>query len=131
MRGVFISHRGPDAEAAERLARELRLAGPYDVWLDSDRIDIGDSVIAKIDEGLQTASALILCLSSSGMSSWMNREWMAALARQLEGRSVRVLPARLTGGELPAILSDIRYADLVVDWNRGIIDLLRALSRTI
>ena len=129
MTGVFISHRGADSAAAERLARELRQLGAHDVWLDVDRIDIGDSIVAKIDDGLQNATALILCLSSLGRSPWMDREWMAALARQLEGRSIRVLPARLTGGQLPAILSDIRSADLVADWNRGVADLLRALGR--
>jgi len=53
---------------------------------------------------------------------------MAALARQLNGHNVRVLPVRLTGGQPPAILDDIRYADLVGDWSQGVIDLLEAIK---
>ena len=73
MAGVFISHRGADTAVAERLARELQGLGSHDVWLDIDRIDIGDSIVAKIDDGLANANALILCLSSSGMSPWISR----------------------------------------------------------
>jgi hypothetical protein len=57
----------------------------------------------------------------------MNREWMSVLARQLEGAGVKVLPVRLTGGEPPAILADVKYADLVRDWQRGLDQLCAAL----
>jgi hypothetical protein len=49
------------------------------------------------------------------------------LARQLSGYGVKVLPVRLSGGMPPAILADIKYADLVKDWSRGITELLRAM----
>jgi len=61
------------------------------------------------------------------MSPWMSREWMSALARQLDGHGVRLLPLRLSGGEPPALLADIRYADLVADWDRGVQELLAAI----
>jgi hypothetical protein len=51
---------------------------------------------------------------------------MSALARQLEGHNVRILPVRLTGGGPPAILADIKYADLVRDWDKGVAELLAA-----
>ena len=57
----------------------------------------------------------------------MSREWMSALALQLEGSGVKLLPVRLTGGEPPAILADIKYADLVSDRSRGMSQLLRAI----
>jgi hypothetical protein len=57
----------------------------------------------------------------------MGREWMSALARQLNGRGVKVLPVRLTGGESPAILEDIKHADLVADWSSGVAELLAAI----
>ena len=49
----------------------------------------------------------------------MSREWMSALARQIEGAQVRLLPVRLTGGSPPPILADLKYADLVTDWPRA------------
>ena len=61
------------------------------------------------------------------LAPWMSREWMSALARQLDGHAVKLLPVRLSGGEPPAILADIKYADLVKDWDGGVRALLRAI----
>ena len=117
-----------DTSEAERLANEIRDAH-HDVWLDEWEIGIGDSVVRRMNEGLEGAAYVVLCYSSSGvMSQWMSREWMSALALQLEGSGVRLLPVRLTGGEPPAILSDIKYADLVSDWTRGLSQLLKAIN---
>jgi hypothetical protein len=127
MANVFVSHRTADLELAERLAISLRGAG-HEVWLDEWKINVGDSIVEKIDQGLQGATYVIVCYSSAGvMSPWMSREWMASLSRQLNGRGVKLLPARLSGGEAPAILDDIRYADFVKDWSKGLADLLRSI----
>jgi hypothetical protein len=127
MATVFISHRGDDTDVAERLASVLRHRG-HDVWLDVWKIDVGDSIVARINEGLSGASYLVLCYSDAGISApWMSREWMSALAQQLNGVPVRLLPVRLTGGSPPAILADIKYADLVADWSSGIDALCAAL----
>ncbi|MGH3904248.1 MAG: toll/interleukin-1 receptor domain-containing protein [Pseudonocardiaceae bacterium] len=120
MASVFISHRGADQDAAERLAVELRNRG-HVVWLDTWKIDVGDSIIERVNEGLSDSSYLVLCYSDAGSTSpWMSREWMSTLARQLKGAQVRLLPVRLTGGAPPVIIADIKYADLVADWSRGV-----------
>jgi hypothetical protein len=127
MANVFISHRKADVTLAERLAQEIKAAG-HEVWFDDWKIDIGDSIVEKINQGLEGTAYLVLCYSSSGMSDWVNREWMSALARQLSGQSVKILPVLLSGGERPAILADIKYADLVKDWHNGVRDLLKAVK---
>jgi hypothetical protein len=127
---VFVSHRGVDAAPAGRLADELRAAG-HDVWLDADEIKVGDSVVEKIDAGLASLDVLVLCLSADDdgvHTTWMIREWAPALARQLAGHRVAILPVVLTGGRLPAVLADIKAADLVTDWKAGIGALLRAIA---
>lgn len=127
MSNVFISHRMQDAAQAERLAEAIRDAG-HRVWFDGWEIGIGDSIVARIDEGLQGASYLVLCYSSSGTGSqWISREWMSALSRQLNGRGIKLLPVNLTGGEPPAILDDLKWADLVKDWDKGLSELLKAI----
>ncbi|HEX3527250.1 MAG TPA: toll/interleukin-1 receptor domain-containing protein [Thermoanaerobaculia bacterium] len=127
MAAVFISHLGADALAAERLGRDLRERG-HVVWLDAWEIQVGDSIVEKINSGLAGTSHLVLCYSAAGVPApWMSREWMAALAMQLNGHAIRLLPVRLTGGQPPALLADIRYADLVTDWDTGLAELLRAL----
>jgi hypothetical protein len=127
MANVFVSHRAADAGAARRLATELRDGG-HAVWLDEWEIDLGDSIVERIERGLEGASYVVLCYSSVGVvSPWMSREWMSTLARQLEGHRVRLLPSRLSGGEPPALLADIKYADLVSDWDGGLRQLLAAI----
>jgi TIR domain len=126
MAQVFVSHRTVDSILAERLAREIEQAG-HSVWFDEWTIGIGDSIVARVEEGLEGIGYLVLCYSAAGMSDWVNREWMSALARQLSGHGIKVLPVLLSGGKPPAILADIKYADLVADWKTGVQALLRAI----
>ena len=127
MANVFISYRRADIQKAEQLATEIRNAG-HQVWFDEWKIDVGDSIVERINEGLAGTNYLVLCYSESGMSPWVNREWMAVLGRQLSGHGVKVLPVLLTGGKPPAILADIKYANLVQDWSTGLSELLRAIK---
>jgi hypothetical protein len=124
---VFVSHRGADGDVAERIAAEIRDVG-HDVWLDRWEIDVGDSVVGEIDQGLAAADYLVLCCSARGTDTpWISREWMVTLHRQLEGKGVKLLPAILDGGALPAILDDIKPANLARDWSAGMAELLRAI----
>jgi hypothetical protein len=50
------------------------------------------------------------------------------LTRQLQGQNVKLLPVRLSGGTIPPILADIKFADLVSDWDGGIKNLLQVLT---
>lgn len=124
---MFVSYRTPDAALAEKLAVALRGAG-HDVWLDRWEIAVGDSIVEQIDKGLTGLSYLLLCYSAAGNeTAWQSREWRPTLARQLDGEPVKLLPVRISGGTPPAILRDIKYADLVRDWDEGIRDLLAAI----
>ena len=128
MANVFISHRTADLSQAEALAEELRKAG-HQVWIDSWNIQLGDSIVERMNEGLTGAAYVVVCYSSSGvLSPWMSREWMSALARQLQGQGVKLLPALLSGSSPPAILADIKYADLGRDWNSGVAELVRTIK---
>jgi hypothetical protein len=128
MSEVFISHRSADTAAAERLAQDIQEAGHH-VWLDEWAIDIGDSIVKRMEEGLEGSAYLVLCYSDAGvMAPWISREWMSALARQMEGQNIRILPVILTGNLIPAILADIRTADLRNNWNKGLSLLLRAIK---
>ncbi|MEU9350390.1 toll/interleukin-1 receptor domain-containing protein [Streptomyces griseoloalbus] len=126
MANVFISHRKSDATAAKQLAGEILAAG-HTVWFDEWEIGIGDSVVARINAGLEDTSYLVLCYSTADVTSpWVSREWMSALHRQMEGHNVRILPVRLSGSA-PAILADVKYADLAEDWELGVEQLIKAI----
>ncbi|SEI19021.1 toll/interleukin-1 receptor domain-containing protein [Paraburkholderia hospita] len=127
MSNVFLCHRKGDAESVERLARELEAAG-HAIWFDEWEINVGDSIVAEINKGLTDTAYLVLCYSEHGPSDWTDREWHSTLHRQLSGHNVRLLPVRVSGGRPPAILADIRFADLVSDWEAGVRDLLKAIK---
>lgn len=128
MAAVFISYRSTDHAAAERLAIDLRGHG-HQVWLDTWELHPGDSVVAKMDDGLTAAQYLVLCYpTDSTRGAWQSREWMSALHRQISGNGVKLLPVRLGGGEAPAILADIKHVDLGVDWAEGVRALHAAMT---
>jgi hypothetical protein len=130
MANVFLSHRSADSDAALRLARDIEARG-HRVWIDQWKVDLGDSITGKMNEGLTGTTVLVLCLSDAGvLSPWMSREWLSALARQLNGENVRILPVRLSGGEPPAIIADLKYADAVKDYSQALEQILRALERS-
>ena len=127
MANVFISHRGSDLPQAERLATEIRAAG-HAVWLDEWIIGPGDSIVGSVNQGLEDAAYVVVCYSPAGIDSpWMGREWASALARQLDGHKVKILPVLLPGGRPPAILADVRHVDLGKSWATGVAELLRAI----
>ena len=128
-KSVFISHRKADSALAAKLAEDVRAAG-FIVWLDEWELSVGDSIVEEINKGLEGAAYLVLCYSQAGvLSPWISREWMSALSRQLEAYGIKILPVRLSGGEPPAILADVKYADMVKDWTKGVQDLLRAMKK--
>ena len=128
MAKVFISYCSNDADPARRLALDLKAHG-HEVWFDEWNIFIGDSIVEKIDSGLEAAEFLILCYSGSGVHSpWMSREWMSTLVRQLKGAGVKILPLRFPGGMPPTFLADIKYIDLSTDWTFGVDQLCAALA---
>jgi hypothetical protein len=127
MSNVFISHRRADTTLAEKLAHEIKERG-HQVWLADWKINIGDSIVERMQQGLEGATYFVLCYSERGvMAPWISREWMSVLARQLNGANVKILPVVLTGGDPPIILSDLQYADLVTDWRGGVERLLRSI----
>lgn len=84
------------------------LRGALDQW----EMRVGDSIVEKINSALTTASHLVLLLSAHSVTKpWVKREFSSAFMRQLADSSITVLPVRLDDCEIPAILSDIRYAD--------------------
>lgn len=127
MAKVFISYRNADSVSAVRLAQDIKDAG-HSVWIGDWDVQVGDSIIQFMNDGLSGAVYVVVCYSDDGiLSPWMGREWKSALAQQLNGKPVKILPVRLTGGEPPAILADMKYVDLVQDWSSGVGALLRVI----
>lgn len=126
MAKVFISYHIADRAPTLRLAEALRERG-HDVWTADWEIELGDSITRRIDAAITDASYVIFVFSAAS-SSWMEREFLSALSRQLSESHVRMLPAVLHGGTVPSILADTKFTDLTADWQQSIDALDKVLT---
>ena len=108
---VFLGHNSNDKLLARRLAKDLSYAG-VTVWVDEAGIKLGDSLLAKIEDGIKGSDYLAVILSLHSIdSSWVQRELRIALMKEIEGCNIAVLPLLYQDCEMPAFLSDKLYAD--------------------
>ena len=88
----FISHATEDKESlAAPLARELERAG-FRVWLDTLEARVGDSIRARIDDGLARSKFGIVILSSVFFAKPWTRAELGALFALEADDGPRVLP---------------------------------------
>jgi len=113
MSSVFLSHSHADKPFARRLAADLRIAG-HTVWIDEAEIRIGDSLVAKIREGIDQVDFVAAIISSNSVASeWVTRELDIASNREMKERRVVVLPLLVERVPLPGFLEGKLYADFV------------------
>jgi hypothetical protein len=109
--GVFLCHSHEDKQFARKLAIALAGAG-FRVWIDEAEIRVGESLIGKIEEGISGVTHLVAILSPASLQSrWCREELRMALARQIGGKELVVLPVLLGDCEPPGFLQEKRYAD--------------------
>lgn len=125
MSKVFLSHNHADKPFTRRLASDLRQSG-HTVWIDEAEINIGDSLIGKIREGLDQVDFVAAVLSEHSIgSSWVQRELEIASNREIEERRVVVLPLLVQKVSLPGFLKGKFYADFTdPDSYKPMFDLL-------
>lgn len=124
---VFISYNHNDSNFAEQLALELTRRD-IKVWKDSWRIGVGDSLIQKIQDGLEGSSFLCVIFSKNSLASeWVKREITAGLLREIEEHKVLILPVLIDDCKLPLLVRDKFYADFRGDFEEGLKKLLAVL----
>ena len=71
---ALLSHSAKDKAAVRPLAERLRKDG-LKVWFDEWVLKPGDSIPAKIEEGLEHSRVLVLCISAQAFGSdWAQLE---------------------------------------------------------
>jgi hypothetical protein len=103
------------------------------VWFDQN-LRPGDNWPDQINRNIEIAEAVLVVISPASLQSeWVNREWTAALARNLQGgsRSRRIIPVLIGGAsfsDLPPVLRDIQAVDLNRDYEGGMERIAQAIE---
>lgn len=108
------------------LAERLRKDG-VKVWFDEWEIKPGDSIPAKIEEGLEQSRVLVLCMSANAFGSdWAQLESGTFRFRDPLNRERRFIPLRLDDTPIKGSLAQFLYIDFRFNWTKAIDDLLIA-----
>lgn len=126
---IFISYSHTDKEFVDELALSL-VHNHVNVWVDRWEINVGDSILNKVQEAIQSSSALLVILSKASVQSeWCKKELSAGLIRELEEKRVIILPVLIEDCEIPIFLKDKYYADFRTDFDNGTRLILNAIAR--
>ncbi|CAN5443569.1 hypothetical protein BH09VER1_BH09VER1_56550 [soil metagenome] len=127
-RVAFLSHSSMDKVFVRQLAADLTANG-IDVWLDEQRIRVGDSIPEKIAQGLAGSDFFLIGMSEhSATSPWVQKELNNALVTEVQRRNVHILPLKLDDSPMPQVIADKKYADFSKSYKVGLEELLFALK---
>lgn len=108
---VFLSHNHGDKDFVRKLARDMENHGVR-YWLDEAEMKIGDSLIQKIREGIDSVNFFAVILSPNSVEApWVVNELDVAMNHQINGKPIKVLPILLKECELPGFLVGKVYGD--------------------
>ena len=106
---VFLSHSAKDKAVVRAVAERLRKDG-LRVWFDEWVLKPGDSIPAKIEEGLEHSRALVLCLSANAFGSdWAQLEAGTFRFRDPLNKERRFIPLRLDDAPIKGSLAQFLY----------------------
>jgi hypothetical protein len=127
-RVAFLSHSSKDKGFVRKLAADLVASG-IKVWIDEQRILVGDSIPEKIAQGLAESDFFLIIVSHNSVaSSWVKKELNSALIHEIERRNVTVLPIKLDDAAMPASINDKLYADFTGSYDDGLRGLLHSIK---
>jgi TIR domain len=109
MARLFISYSRRDADIAYNLVSQLRMYG-YDVWVDDERIKLGEDWTRSIQKAIEEADYILVLLSPNALQS----EWIHSEIRGALDLKKSIIPVLIEGNEetsIPLSLREIKYFD--------------------
>ena len=126
---IFISYSHVDRTFVNKLAVHLVKNNAH-VWVDSWELNVGDSIIDRVQQAIQESGALLIVLSKASVASeWCKKELNAGLMRELDEKHVVVLPVLIEDCEIPVFLREKMYADFRNNFNVGLKALVEAVAK--
>src|SRR5436190_11541966 len=112
---VFLSYSSRDKAVVRSVAERLRADG-LRVWFDEWEIKPGDSIPAKIEEGLEHSRVLVLCMSANAFGSdWAQLEAGTFRFRDPLNKERRFIPLRLDDALIKGSLAQFLYINWLPD----------------
>jgi hypothetical protein len=106
---VFLSHSSKDKPVVRAIAERLKQDG-LRVWFDEWEIKPGDSIPAKIEEGLEHSRVLVLCMSANAFGSdWAQMESGTFRFRDPLNKERRFIPLRLDDAPIKGSLAQFLF----------------------
>lgn len=125
---IFFSHSHKDSDFVDLLAKRLVNLNHH-VWIDRWELNLGDSLIDKIQDQIGKADAVIVVLSKNSVTSnWCKKELNSALTRELNSNEPLVMACVIDDCEVPLFLQDKVYADFSKNPQKSWELLSRSLS---
>jgi len=126
---IFISYSHSDKEVVDNLAANM-VKRNAQVWVDTWELNVGDSLIQRVQEAITESDALLVILSKASVQSeWCKKELNSGLIRELDEKRVVVLPVLLEDCEIPLFLREKMYADLRSNFESGLNSIMDAIAK--
>jgi hypothetical protein len=127
-RVAFISHSSKDKPFVRQLAADLVASG-VQVWLDEQRIRVGDSIPERVAQGVAESDFFLVVVSKASIQSeWVKKELNQALVHEIEKRRVTVMPVLLDSVEIPASIKAKKYANFTESYATGLGELVLSIK---
>lgn len=111
MARVFLCHNHKDKIFARRIGEDLRQRG-IRVWIDEAELQVGDSLIRKIETAIAETDYLAAIISKNSITSeWVTRELEIAINREIHNKRLFVLPLIIDDCDVPVFLTGRLFAD--------------------
>jgi hypothetical protein len=126
---IFISYSHADKEKVDHLAAHM-VKRNAQVWVDTWELNVGDSLIHRVQEAITESDALLVVLSKASVQSeWCKKELNSGLFRELDEKRIVILPVLLEDCEIPLFLREKLYADIRADFDTGLNSIMNAVAR--
>src|SRR5260221_1230982 len=125
---IFIRYSQKDKAFVDVLGANL-VKRKHNIWIDRWEMNVGDSMIEKIQSALTDCSAILVILSKHSVkSAWCKKELSSGLMRELDERQTLVMPCLIDDCEIPLLLRDKLYADFRTNPDDGLRAVDQALA---
>jgi len=124
---VFISYSHEDSDFVDKLHEDMTKRD-IPIYLDRIALNVGDSIISRIETAMEDSNLILVVLSPSSVkSNWCRLELNSGWVRELEETQVILVPILKEECKIPLFLKTKLYANFSESYEVGLNDLMRLL----